>query len=119
MYDYIASPYSHPEPEVMRERFYAAMAFTAWKLKRREAVYSPIVHCHEMAVVEDLPTDFAFWEHYNMQMLVPARALIVLCIDGWEDSVGVKGEIRFAYLLGKPTFYAHPSNILGYSVMAV
>lgn len=116
MYTYVASPYSHREPPIMRERFYAAMKFTSWLLEQGQYAYSPIVHCHEMAIVHDLPFTFDFWERYNCAMIAPAKSLTVLTLHGWEESVGVRAEIKFASLLGKPIRYAHVNDLFDYMI---
>jgi len=97
---YIASPYSHDDDDIVLSRFKAVEKFTAKCLRNRQFVYSPIVHCHEIAADEELPKDFEFWGGYNRAMLATASKMIVLCLDGWKESVGVQGEIEFAELCG-------------------
>lgn len=111
MYLYLASPYSHENPEVMKLRYLSAMDATAYLLKQNVAVYSPIVHCHEIANVHELPKDFEFWMKYNYRMLSPARKLLVLTIDGWEKSTGVRAEITYALTHCKPVLYRTPREI--------
>ena len=84
---YLASQYSHPNPEVREARFKAAEAATVHLLKKRIWTYSPIVHCHALAKEYKLPGDFAFWQDYNVTMLAAARELIVLYILGWDESI--------------------------------
>jgi hypothetical protein len=92
---YVASPFSHSDPEVRHKRYLRAMWYTMSLLKNRQWAYSPIVHCYEMARLHDLATDAIFWMDYNFALLSQARELHVLCLDGWKDSVGVKGEVAF------------------------
>jgi hypothetical protein len=49
-----------------------------------------------MAVRYNLPRDIEFWRAYNFAMLHPARELWVAALPGWDASVGVRDEIRFA-----------------------
>ncbi len=93
---YLASPYSHKNNSVMEERYFAAMDCTAWLLGRREWVYSPIAHCHELAKVHELPKDFNLWKEYNTHMLEKADELYVLEIEGWKDSIGIAEEMSLA-----------------------
>lgn len=93
MYIYLASPYSSPDPLIRKTRFLLAEQVTAAMLTRREWVYSPIVHCHELAMRHELPGAFAFWKDYNFAMLQQATALIVLAIPGWKESRGTQAEI--------------------------
>ena len=77
---YLASPYSDPDPLIMKTRFLLAEQVTARLLQREIWVYSPIVHCHELALKYELPTDFTFWRAYNFAMLRHADELFVLKI---------------------------------------
>ncbi len=99
---YLASPYSSPDPLIMKTRFLLAEQVTASFLTRGVYIYSPIVHCHELSSKYELPGDFAFWQGYNFDMLRRADSLAVLAIPGWKESVGVQEEIRFARLAGVP-----------------
>ena len=101
-YSYVASPYSSRDPFVMEGRYYKAMLYCANALKLKQFVYSPIVHCHAMARIHNLPTNAAFWEDYNKAMLASADALIVLQLRDWQQSVGVAMEIAYANELKKP-----------------
>jgi hypothetical protein len=93
---YLASPYSHPDPAIVELRFRQAARFTADRIRAGYAIYSPIVHCHQLAQTYDLPTDFAFWQTYNEALLRQSLALWVLMLDGWQTSRGVTGERDFA-----------------------
>jgi len=104
-YVYIASPYSHPEALIREERYLRASFYLMQKLKRREWAYSPIVHCHELAKIWGMPGDAKFWEEYDFAMIRGARAIEVLRLDGWQESVGVKAEIEYATSIGVPITY--------------
>lgn len=92
---YIASPYSHADPEVRERRYQQVMYYTAALLGTRRWCYSPIVHCHELANTHNIPTDAQYWMNYNFAMLSSAKELHVYCLDGWQDSVGVAAETAF------------------------
>jgi hypothetical protein len=93
---YVASPYSNDHHSVMEDRFLEAEKFVARALLLGLHVYSPIVHCHQLACKYDLPKDAKFWEKYNHDLLERSDAVIVLRIDGWEDSKGVSAEMSHA-----------------------
>lgn len=111
MYLYLASPYSHDDKEIEHMRYLGALNATAHLISRHVAIYSPIVHCHELARAAELPTDFEFWMRYNYRMLSAARKLLVLKLDGWEFSVGVRAEITYALTHCKPVLYRTPLEI--------
>lgn len=95
-YIYLASPYSHPDLRVRRDRYYATQDCVAWMLANRIWVYSPIVHCHFMAIEYELPKDAKYWRPYNRAMLRYAAALWTLRIPGWQNSEGIKDELESA-----------------------
>lgn len=104
-YEYLASPYTDPDPMVREMRYLRTAEVLVTMLKLGLAVYSPIVHCHELAKIWDLPKDVPFWEAYNATMLSNAKSLSVLRLDGWSRSAGVRGEIALATQLGKSITY--------------
>ena len=93
---YLASPYSHPDPFMREMRYLWTMHEMTLMLQSGLAVYSPIVHCHELAKIADLPREAAFWMKYNFTMLAAAEILGVLMLPGWKESVGVTAEISKA-----------------------
>lgn len=107
-YSYIASPYSAVEWAHSVRRYKAVRAFTAFCVRRGNFVFSPIIHCHDLALECELPKDAVFWERFNYAMLFPAKTLLVLTLDGWEESKGVKMEIAWAKELKKPIFLVSP-----------
>lgn len=114
-YSYLASPYTHPQVNVELERYNAAERATVWLLQHKIWVYSPIVHCHPLALKYKLPTDYTFWCDYNQSMIRSARDLKVLALDGWVNSRGVRDEIDFAVQLGLQVFFMEPHED-GYEV---
>ena len=102
---YIASPYTHSDPDVRETRYGLVAAYVAAKMVEGEVLYSPIVHHHPMSLEHKLPHDWAFWRNIDGNMLGVARSLRVLKLDGWERSVGVQSEIAIALTLGLTVEY--------------
>jgi hypothetical protein len=100
---FLASPYTHKDKEVMASRYEAALAASAKLIKEGNIVFSPIVHSHPIAVVYDLPKDYKFWQAYtNSFILQWAEAFSILCLQDWEDSVGIGDESILARKVGLP-----------------
>lgn len=97
---YLASPYSDPDPAVMESRFDAACRKAGELMNAGHVVYSPIVHCHPIAVRVGLPRDWTFWERFDREMLSRATSFQILCLPGWGTSKGVKAEQAIAVDLG-------------------
>lgn len=108
---YIASPYSHPDPAVRDARHLAVMSFTAKIMRQGQVPFSPIVHCHDIAIRFGLPGDFSFWQRYNFEMLRLATTLYILCLPGWEESIGVRAEFQYASTNCKHIMFWHQDMV--------
>jgi len=93
---YLASPYSHEMDTVKQQRYELVSETVVQLLKQDIHVYSPIVHCHELAKRFNLSGSFAFWQDYNFAMIEASAGLWVLKLEGWKESIGVKAEIKYA-----------------------
>ena len=93
---YIGSPYTHSDKIVMNNRYNSVLAITADLLNRGFHVISPIVHCHPLSVKYNLKGDFEFWKKYNFALLSKCDILLVVPLNDWVKSVGLKAEIEFA-----------------------
>lgn len=120
-YVYLASPYSSNKRgagERMVEeagRYHEAMRCFVWFTRRHVHVYSPIVHCHPARVKHGLPGDAAFWIEQNTLMIDNASGMLVLCLPGWRESLGVQAELGYAVKSECPVTLVHPKGV-NYSV---
>lgn len=99
---YLASPYSHPDADVRERRFQAVCKAAGELMQLGYVVFSPIAHSHSIAALCDMPKDWAFWERQDTAILGRCSAMIVLKLDGWEQSIGIKAEVEFAQKRGIP-----------------
>ena len=101
-YTYIGQPYTAKHPDgsldhnLMEQRYLWGAELTAKLLTEGQHVYSPIVHCHELAKKFELPRDFEFWKEYNYTMLQNSSKLLIAMMPGYLDSTGLTGEKLFA-----------------------
>ena len=106
---YIATPYSHDDPEVRRYRHDVALAIVAECTRLGELAISPVVH--SCAVADELASkgvevsDFDDWRDWCLCLLDRCDVLVVAKVDGWRESVGVAAEIEHAKRYGKPIVY--------------
>lgn len=82
-------------------------------LSKRYLIFSPIAHCHPIAVNYGLPTNYEFWRWYDESMIRICEQFAILRIDGWMQSKGVKNEIEYARQLRKPIIHLEPLDIEG------
>ena len=99
---YLASPYSHPDPLIVRTRYLLTAQCTANLILKGQFVWSPIVHSHAIAERHDLPTDAAWWAEWSKDFIRRCDGILVLKIPGWEESKGVIEECRIARELNLP-----------------
>jgi hypothetical protein len=94
---FLASPYTHEDKEVMAFRYEAALETTARLIREGNIVFSPIVHSHPIAIAYDLPKDYKFWQAYtNSFILHWAEHFSILCLNDWQNSVGLLDEFNLA-----------------------
>lgn len=93
---YLATPYSHSDANVVRERHALAMSAIAGLHLRGHSIYSPIVHWHTAANKFALPTDAAAWQRENRALLRASGGMLVAIMGGWSISKGVGLELEWA-----------------------
>lgn len=109
---YLASPYSHPNDTVRHARFHIACKVAAKLMHQGVLVFSPIAHSHPIVVAGDLPTGWEFWEKYDRAVLSACRAVYVLILDGWEESIGIHAEIKIAKEMDIPILYVNEFGVV-------
>lgn len=113
---YLCSPYTHDDPAVCEQRFDAACRAAAELIREGKIVFSPICHSHPLCRY-GLPLDWPFWQRQATQHLAMCSEIVVLKLDGWQQSVGVQAEIAMARALGKPVSFlecAEPEREAGW-----
>ena len=108
---YLASPYTHPDKDVVLQRVEDTKQYFAYAVgKLEQVVFSPILQCHETAIAWGLPTDMMFWQRYNCHFMQACDAIHVLTLPGWEESKGVKFELDWAAWHSKPVSFVSLSD---------
>ena len=97
---YLAVPYSHDDMTVKEDRFDKVNHIASILIKRGEIVFSPISHTHPIALKGELPGNWEFWDEFDRAYMEHCRKLYVLKLEGWEESTGVKAEIKIAEEMG-------------------
>ena len=105
---YLAQPYSHPNPEVTAARAAAAVSATVWLIGQGHVVYSPIAQSQALEAAGAAPP--AGWYGYDLAVLRRCQGLIILQLPGWQQSAGVRMETAAALALGLPVSYADPAQ---------
>jgi len=94
---YLAGPYSHKDHAVREARYIHLTRATAWLIKRYKwNVFSPITHSHPIHTIGGIESDWKTWKIFDEQYIRLSCRLIVLCLPGWRESVGVEAEQKIA-----------------------
>jgi hypothetical protein len=99
---YLAGPYSHPDPSVRERRFDALTNAAADLAAQGHIVFSPITHCHPIDVLLSEPRDSDYWCAFVEPFMAACSEMLILPLDGWQESVGVMHERAFFEARGLP-----------------
>ncbi len=88
---YLASPYTHQDPDVREARFEAACQCAVAFITRGVYIFSPVVHCHPLTLM-GMPQEWAHWEEYDRALLNASSSLVALTMNGSVGSVGMNEE---------------------------
>jgi hypothetical protein len=92
---YLGCPYNHNDKEVMRRRYRLVNYYLTHFHRLGKLVYSPLTHNIPMHTL-GIEQTWDWWQTFDIAMLSRCNELIVLQLDGWERSVGLTAEIKFA-----------------------
>jgi hypothetical protein len=114
---YLASPLTHDDPAVRKERTAAVGRACGWFLNNRQDVFffSPVTHSDPIAAVCTLPYQWEFWANLDKCMLSRCEEIWVLTLPGFKTSTGVNAERKLAAGFGLPCRFVIPSPD-GYTV---
>ncbi len=116
MITYLAAPYWHHEESIRKERLELVNKVAAKLIEQGETIFSPLTY--EAGIKRYLPAtieyDSGFWHNFDLTFLAKCDRLIVLTLEGWEESVGVTLEIEFARENDIGIFYAPLPYYIGF-----
>ena len=107
---YLASPYTHPDQDVMDKRYDQVAGYCATYAEQHLVIYSPIAHWHPIAKQFKLPREAQYWRFHNREMIQLCRELWVLGLAGWKISVGIEEDRQFAKVYHKEVKIIHVSR---------
>jgi len=108
---YMGTPYTR-YPAGLQVAFEQSAKLAGRLIRNGVRVYSPIAHCHPIAIYGDLnPIDHSIWIPLNESMMRASNALLVAEMEGWKDSIGVQQEIGIFERDGKPVYYINPNSL--------
>lgn len=105
---YLASPYSHPDKEVVLQRVTSVCLAAGHFMRQGRNIISPIAHCHAIAMKCELPTDYKYWRAYNHALIDICQEYWILLLTGWQESEGITGETEYADSIQRMIRYVDP-----------
>jgi hypothetical protein len=108
---YLASPYSK-FPHGVHKAHQLACEATALLVQNGIPVFSPIAHTHDVAIYGKLdPCAHTLWMPADRPFMLAAKGIIVLRLEGWEDSYGVQLELDHFVFNHKPIHWMDPGVV--------
>lgn len=94
MISYLACPYTHEHEHMQHQRYEQVTDVAAKLMLQGRVIYSPITSMHYLA--RRVKANQIDWLEHDLAILARCDILIVLQLEGWELSEGLKREIAFA-----------------------
>jgi hypothetical protein len=109
---YLASPYTHKSKSIMKRRERAVTHAAAKLTEQGYTLICPITTSAQLVqFMENTSSVWADWEKNDKRLVKVSDFVIVLCLDGWDKSVGVTAEIEYAKALNKSIMYISPESL--------
>lgn len=110
---YLACPYTDPNPAVRLARFNVATAVAADLIRAGHIVYSPITMTHPIDIVlagESSTLGSDYWVAFDEAFMAMCSEMVVIRLDGWQNSNGIRREIAYFTEHNKPIRYIDPPD---------
>jgi len=107
--EYLGTPYSNANDYLINFRAEMVDIIAHDLTMKGRAIYSPISSWHQIACKFEMSKTFEFWEKMNLSFLCKCKQLIVVMLPGYEESIGLRGEIEFAIQNDIPIEFLDPA----------
>lgn len=108
---FIACPYWHENEKIRDYRREKAIQYSTKLMKRGILNYSPLSYTKRY---KDDNTKEGYWIKHGLRLVDACDQIHVLCLDGWEKSAGVKGEIERGVKNGAEIRYVRETKRLAF-----
>lgn len=93
---YLAAPYSHSDQAIVQERMKLFAKVDIQLVNDGFFTVSPLYKTLLLQQQPDLDVSWDHWQDYCKELLSKCNMLLVICMDGWQQSIGVQAEIELA-----------------------
>ena len=108
---YLACPYSHPDEAVRRQRYHHACRAAAKLMKAGIVVFSPLANSVSAIELGGLELEHQEFMAIDLPILRRCDEVLVLALDGWQQSRGIQQEFGEAIVLQKPVTMINEDEI--------
>lgn len=109
----ISGPYSSVDETVKKQRVKAIADACLLVTQSGNIPVSPLLF--GLTLIEksgqNLPDSYEFWDNFCRQYVLASEKILVLDLEGWETSNGVKDEIKVAKENNIPVYLVNPHNL--------
>ena len=109
---YVASPYSSKDDAQRVKNFELVTQYVAFMVSEGYTAISPITYGHLLLDYQDMPGDYEFWQNFCISLLGKCDAMVIIKLPGWQESVGIKDEARYADENGIPIYHLEPIPVV-------
>ena len=99
---YVAAPFWHEDVKVREARRKAAILYSEQLFFKGKLFYSPLLYTERFSEKKQKEN---FWLNHGLKMVEVCTSMHVMCLEDWEKSGGVQGEIKVAENLDIPITY--------------
>ena len=101
---YVAVPFWHENQEVRNYRRQKAIEYSEKLFNKNIPFYSPLLYSERF---KEKKASEGYWVKHGLRMVDVCDEMHVLCLDGWEESSGISGEVARAQLKGAEVKYIY------------
>ncbi len=108
---YLCCPYSHPDPAVQLYRYQKACRAQAKLIEAGIVVFSPLANSIPAVELGGLTASHDQFMALDLPILQRSDEMLILGLENWEQSLGVKKEMFEALALRKPVTLIDEADI--------
>ncbi|HBT77230.1 MAG TPA: hypothetical protein DEB39_09980 [Planctomycetaceae bacterium] len=108
---YLSTPFTHPDPSVRLDRYQKSCRVQARLIEAGIACFNPLAHSVPAVELGGLTATHAQFMALDLSILRRCDELLVVGLDGWTESVGVRAEMFEALALGLPVTQIEEADI--------
>ena len=109
---YISTPFTHEDPEVEKQRVEEAEDVTCLIIRYWEDYVVPFCPIAYTGRLQKKLRPNINWLEFDKEFLKLFDSVMVVKMEGWEESVGVNYEIDLARKERKEILYVSPNQIM-------